>query len=95
MVKGEIEFEGGNIGGDWVIQNVTAIQPITLPWWWTIISWKSRTLSVGMTTLPIHLSVMVYEALGWEAPEFGHMTLIINSETGKNCPNVIPTLFSL
>ena len=26
---------------------------------------------------------MVYEALGWEAPEFGHMTLIINSETGK------------
>ena len=27
--------------------------------------------------------LMVYEALGWEAPEFGHMTLIINSETGK------------
>ncbi len=26
---------------------------------------------------------MVYEALGWEAPEFGHMTLIINSETGR------------
>ena len=26
---------------------------------------------------------MVYEALGWEAPEFGHMTLITNSETGK------------
>jgi nondiscriminating glutamyl-tRNA synthetase len=25
----------------------------------------------------------VYEAFGWEAPEFGHMTLIINSETGK------------
>ncbi len=27
--------------------------------------------------------LMVYEALGWEAPQFGHMTLIINSETGK------------
>ncbi|MBF0845086.1 glutamate--tRNA ligase, partial [Streptococcus danieliae] len=27
--------------------------------------------------------LMVYEALGWEAPLFGHMTLIINSETGK------------
>lgn len=28
--------------------------------------------------------LMVYEAFGWEAPIFGHMTLIINSETGKN-----------
>lgn len=27
--------------------------------------------------------LMIYEALGWDAPEFGHMTLIINSETGK------------
>ena len=25
----------------------------------------------------------VYEALGWEPPKFGHMTLIINAETGK------------
>ena len=34
--------------------------------------------------------LMVYEALGWEAPEFGHMTLIINSETGKNYQNATP-----
>lgn len=27
--------------------------------------------------------LMIYEALGWEAPKFGHMSLIINSETGK------------
>lgn len=39
--------------------------------------------------------LMVYEALGWEAPEFGHMTLIINSETGKNCQNVIQIPFNL
>lgn len=26
---------------------------------------------------------MIYDALGWEAPKFGHMTLIINTETGK------------
>ena len=46
-------------------------------------------LSAVMTTLPTHpKQLMVYEALGWEAPEFGHMTLIINSETGKNCLNV-------
>ena len=27
--------------------------------------------------------LMIYEAFGWEAPIFGHMTLIINAETGK------------
>ena len=27
--------------------------------------------------------MMIYEALGWEAPKFGHMALIINNETGK------------
>ena len=27
--------------------------------------------------------LMIYEAFGWQAPQFGHMTLIINSETGK------------
>lgn len=26
---------------------------------------------------------MIYEAFGWDAPVFGHMSLIINSETGK------------
>jgi nondiscriminating glutamyl-tRNA synthetase len=26
---------------------------------------------------------MIYEAFGWEAPQFGHMSLIINTETGK------------
>ena len=31
MVKGDIEFEGGNIGGDWVIQRKTVTQPIILP----------------------------------------------------------------
>lgn len=27
--------------------------------------------------------LMIYEAFGWTPPTFGHMTLIINSETGK------------
>jgi nondiscriminating glutamyl-tRNA synthetase len=26
---------------------------------------------------------MIYDAFGWNAPKFGHMSLIINSETGK------------
>ena len=27
--------------------------------------------------------IMIYEALGWNVPKFGHMALIINGETGK------------
>lgn len=26
---------------------------------------------------------MIYDAFDWEPPRFGHMTLIINAETGK------------
>ena len=26
---------------------------------------------------------MIYEAFGWEAPKFGHMSLIISKDTGK------------
>ena len=39
--------------------------------------------------------LMVYEALGWEAPAFAHMTLIINSKRERNYPNVIPIPYSL
>ena len=84
MVKGDIEFEGGNIGGDWVIQRKMAIQLITLPLSSMTTTCKSLYVIRGddhITNTPKQL--MVYEALGWEAPEFGHMTLIINSETGK------------
>lgn len=27
--------------------------------------------------------LMIYDALGFERPTFGHMTLIVNAETGK------------
>ncbi len=36
---------------------------------------------------------MVYGALGWKLQEFGHMHLIINSETGKKLSKRIPILF--
>ncbi len=96
MVKGEIEFEGGNIGGDWVIQKRDGY-----PTYNFAVVVDDHLMEIShvirgddhIANTPKQL--MVYEALGWEAPEFGHMTLIINSETGKNCPNVIPTLFSL
>jgi nondiscriminating glutamyl-tRNA synthetase len=84
MVKGEIEFEGGNIGGDWVIQKRDGYPTYNFA---VVIDDHLMDISHvirgddHIANTPKQL--MVYEALGWEAPEFGHMTLIINSETGK------------
>ncbi len=84
IVKGEIEFEGGNIGGDWVIQKKDGY-----PTYNFAVVVDDHLMKIShvirgddhIANTPKQL--MVYEALGWEAPEFGHMTLIINSETGK------------
>ena len=83
-VKGDIEFEGGNIGGDWVIQKKDGYPTYNFA---VVIDDHDMQISHvirgddHIANTPKQL--MVYEALGWEAPEFGHMTLIINSETGK------------
>ncbi|NYS32582.1 glutamate--tRNA ligase [Streptococcus danieliae] len=84
LVKGEIEFEGGNIGGDWVIQKRDGYPTYNFA---VVIDDHLMEISHvirgddHIANTPKQL--MVYEALGWEAPFFGHMTLIINSETGK------------
>ena len=84
MVKGDIEFEGANIGGDWVIQKKDGYPTYNFA---VVIDDHDMQISHvirgddHIANTPKQL--MVYEALGWEAPEFGHMTLIINSETGK------------
>mgnify|MGYP000683107250 CR=1 FL=1 len=83
-VKGDIEFEGGNIGGDWVIQKKDGYPTYNFA---VVVDDHDMQISHvirgddHIANTPKQL--MVYEALGWEAPEFGHMTLIINSETGK------------
>lgn len=84
IVKGEISFEGGNIGGDWVIQKKDGYPTYNFA---VVIDDHLMEISHvirgddHIANTPKQL--MVYEALGWEAPQFGHMTLIINSETGK------------
>ena len=95
MVKGDIEFEGGNIGGDWVIKRKMVTQHITLPLSSMTTICKSHVIRGDDHIANTPKQLMVYEALGWEAPEFGHMTLIINSETGKKCLNGTPTPFNL
>lgn len=84
MVKGAISFESDNIGGDFVIQKRDG-----MPTYNFAVAVDDHLMKIThvlrgddhIANTPKQL--MVYEALGWEAPEFGHMTLIINSETGK------------
>ena len=84
IVKGDIEFEGKNIGGDWVIQNRDGYP--TYNFAVVVVDHDMQMSHVirgddHIANTPKQL--MIYEALGWDVPEFGHMTLIINSETGK------------
>ncbi|EOL50697.1 glutamate--tRNA ligase [Enterococcus caccae] len=84
MVKGEIVFESDNIGGDFVIQKRDG-----MPTYNFAVAVDDHMMKIThvlrgddhIANTPKQL--MVYEAFGWKAPEFGHMTLIINSETGK------------
>ncbi|AXQ77863.1 glutamate--tRNA ligase [Streptococcus chenjunshii] len=84
MVKGEIEFTGANIGGDWVIQKKDGY-----PTYNFAVVVDDHLMEIShvirgddhIANTPKQL--MVYEALGWQAPQFGHMTLIVNAETGK------------
>lgn len=84
IVKGHLEFESDTIGGDFVIQKRDGMP--TYNFAVVIDDHLMRITHVlrgddHVSNTPKQL--VVYEALGWEPPKFGHMTLIINSETGK------------
>ena len=84
IVKGHLEFESDTIGGDFVIQKRDGMPTYNFA---VVIDdhlMKITHVLRGddhVANTPKQL--VVYEAFGWKAPEFGHMTLIINSETGK------------
>ncbi|GCF94205.1 glutamate--tRNA ligase [Enterococcus florum] len=84
MVKGEINFESDNVGGDFVIQKRDG-----MPTYNFAVAVDDHMMKIThvlrgddhIANTPKQL--MIYDAFGWKRPEFGHMTLIINSETGK------------
>lgn len=84
LVKGDITFESDNIGGDFVIQKRDG-----MPTYNFAVAVDDHFMKIThvlrgddhIANTPKQL--MIYEAFGWKAPIFGHMTLIINSETGK------------
>ncbi|WP_129045321.1 glutamate--tRNA ligase [Companilactobacillus metriopterae] len=84
IVKGEVSIDGDTIGGDWVIQKRDGMPTYNFA---VVIDDHlmeiSHVLRGDDHVANTPKQLMIYEALGWEAPQFGHMTLIINTETGK------------
>lgn len=84
MVKGEIVFESDNVGGDFVIQKRDG-----MPTYNFAVAVDDHLMAITHVLRgDDHIAntpkqMMIYEAFGWKTPIFGHMTLIINSETGK------------
>lgn len=84
LVKGEITFEAENTGGDFVI-----LKRDGMPTYNFAVAVDDHLMEIThvlrgddhIANTPKQL--MIYEAFGWTPPVFGHMTLIINSETGK------------
>lgn len=84
MVKGDISFESKSVGGDWVIQKRDGMPTYNF----AVVVDDHYMEITHVLRGDDHISntpkqMVVYDALGWETPRFGHMTLIINAETGK------------
>ncbi len=84
IVKGHVEINSNTIGGDWVIQKADGMPTYNFA---VVVDDHMMEISHVLRG-DDHVSntpkqLMIYEAFGWEAPIFGHMTLIINAETGK------------
>lgn len=83
IVRGNITFESSDFG-DWVIVKKNGIPTYNFA---VVIDDYLMNITHVLRGEE-HISntprqMMVYEALGWEAPRFGHMTLILNEERKK------------
>ncbi|UQS85036.1 glutamate--tRNA ligase [Apilactobacillus apisilvae] len=84
MVKGHVEFKSDTIGGDFVIVKRDGMPTYNLA---VIIDDHMMKISHvfrgddHVANTPKQL--MMYEAFGWDAPKFGHMSLITSAGTGK------------
>ncbi|ULG74091.1 glutamate--tRNA ligase [Macrococcus brunensis] len=83
MVKGEVSFESDGIG-DWVI-----VKKDGIPTYNFAVAIDDHFMEISHVIRgDDHISntpkqMMIYEALGYEIPTFGHMTLIVNEERKK------------
>jgi len=84
IVKGHIEIGAKEVGGDWVIQKTDGMPTYNFA---VVVDDHLMKISHVLRG-DDHVSntpkqIMIFEALGWDVPKFGHMALIINGETGK------------
>ncbi|WP_040225938.1 glutamate--tRNA ligase [Bhargavaea cecembensis] len=83
MVKDEVSFESGDFG-DWVI-----VKKDGVPTYNFAVAIDDHYMKITHVLRgDDHISntpkqMMIYEAFGWEAPKFGHMTLIVNESRKK------------
>lgn len=84
MVKGHVSFDSDEVGGDFVIAKKDGIPTYNFA---VVIDDHLMEISHVLRG-DDHISntpkqLMIYEALGWEPPVFGHMTLIVNENRKK------------
>lgn len=83
MVKDEVSFESGDFG-DWVI-----VKKDGVPTYNFAVAVDDHYMEITHVLRgDDHISntpkqMMIYEAFGWDAPTFGHMTLIVNESRKK------------
>ena len=84
IVKGPITFEASSVGGDYIIRKRDGF-----PTYNFAVAVDDHMMAITHVLRgDDHIAntpkqMMIYEAFDWKIPTFGHMTLIINSETGK------------
>jgi len=84
LVKGHVSFNSDSIGGDFVI-----VKRDGMPTYNFAVVADDHNMQIShvfrgddhVANTPKQL--MIYEAFGWQAPKFGHMSLIISADTGK------------
>ncbi|GAB3055840.1 glutamate--tRNA ligase [Salinicoccus sesuvii] len=83
IVKGEVSFDSNGIG-DWVI-----VKRDGVPTYNFAVAIDDHEMEISHVLRgDDHISntpkqQMIYEAMGWEEPKFGHMTLIVNEDKKK------------
>ncbi|WP_397536595.1 glutamate--tRNA ligase [Rummeliibacillus pycnus] len=83
LIRGEVSFESKDVG-DWVIVKANGIPTYNF----AVVLDDQMMEMTHVFRGEEHLSntpkqLMVYRAFGWEAPRFGHMTLIVNENHKK------------
>lgn len=84
MVKGDISIDSKSVGGDFII-----LKRDGMPTYNFAVAVDDHLMEISHVLRgDDHIAntpkqMMIYEAFGWNTPQFGHMTLITNSETGK------------